>query len=71
MRTFTLASAVIVSLFLVGCSSKEIESNEHALTEELEMIEKAQEAVDRSSYTYSIMLKCSQGETRYLLFLIG
>ncbi len=46
MRTFTLASAVIVSLFLVGCSSKEIESNEHALTEELEMIEKAQEAVD-------------------------
>ncbi len=46
MRMFTLVSAVVISLTMVGCSTKEREANDHALTDELEMIDKAEEAVE-------------------------
>lgn len=38
--------AMLVAVVLFGCSSKERESGDHAMSDELEMIEKANEAAD-------------------------
>jgi len=44
-KTAIIAVSVLL-VSMIGCSTKERESGDHALTDELEMIEKAEEAVE-------------------------